>query len=158
MLDHKTQHQQKHVTNCSDISLPLPTVGGHNNHIGPISQRNRGLHSHSELASIPTYTWSFVSFMMQNRAEITGSGGSFWEYTSQRWSYRDRWRGRNRTHTHPHSLGKRQSVRDKPTLAPCQQTSKDTQLMNTHTLSDMDILKELLTHTRVHTRARLFCV
>lgn len=84
------------------------------NHIGPISQRNRGLHVHDELARTPTQhtqarTGAFVSLMMQTGAEITGSGGSVWEYTPQRWSYTDRWGGRHGTHTHtqcsinPHS-------------------------------------------------------
>lgn len=80
------------------------------NHIAPISQTNWVLQVHDKLARIPqnhkthknTYicTWTFLPFMMQTGAEITGSCGSVWEYTPQRWSYTDQWGGRPGTHTH----------------------------------------------------------
>ena len=86
------------------------------NHFGPISQRNWGLRiqtpwqacqnpAQDKQTGTHRDTQTFVSFMMQTEAEITGSCGSVWKHAPQRWGYADRWGGRQEcSHTKKNPL------------------------------------------------------
>lgn len=111
VFDHTTQCHQKHVTYSSEVSVLLPTLGGYITASGIITldpfPRETGFTSPDTMAGLPIpqpkaqkHTCTFIFFMMQTGAEITGSGGSVWEYTLQRWRYTGRWGGRHRTDTH----------------------------------------------------------
>ncbi len=121
-------------------SLPVPQPNKHNN-------------------TTNTHTQALVLFMMQTRAEITGSSGSVWEYTPQRWSYTGRWSGRHgMEHTQTNTHWKIHSAKYKPTLGLCQQTNKQRHantLTITHSKWHGQTLycahPQTITHSHTHT-------